>query len=248
MHCKELKHMKSDKIKNDLWGELCKKHYHGEEIYYEIERNDGKISIENIAFYFRDQLDLKEKLVLSKCQSPVLDLGCGPGSSVLFCERDGKKVTGIDASEGAISIAKKRGCSDVRVGMISDIYNFKNSIFRTILLNGNNLGLSNSIDELKGNLKEYYRILEDGGIFIGSSIDPQNTSDEKNISYQKQNIKNNKYLGQIKIKINYNNHQSNWWCLLLVTKDDIKSMLFEIGFKDIKIIPFNHTYFVVATK
>ncbi len=227
----------TSKVNNDLWGDLCKKHFAGDEIIYSIQRSDGKINKENISFYFRSKLSSEEDEILSKCKGPILDLGCGPGSSLAYFENKNIEALGIDNSKGAISVAKNRTSMNCRVESLDSISKFKNETFSTVLLNGNNLGLCSTVDEFKKLLKQYHRVLKPGGKLIANSIDPLNTTNQQNIDYQKKNIQQSEYVGKIKIRLNYKDEYSPWWDLLLLKPSDVEHELSNLEFSNIKITP-----------
>ena len=49
-------------------------------------------------------------------EKQVLELGCGAGNNLWFCQREGLKVAGIDKSERAIQVAGHIVDGDLRVG------------------------------------------------------------------------------------------------------------------------------------
>ncbi len=50
-----------------------------------------------------------ERHVLGRAPGPVLDVGCGPGRHALALARSGRLVLGVDASQSAIDIARRKG-------------------------------------------------------------------------------------------------------------------------------------------
>lgn len=54
-------------------------------------------------------VDLADESVLSRCQGPVLDVGCGPGRLVAALARRGISALGIDIAPGAVRATRRRG-------------------------------------------------------------------------------------------------------------------------------------------
>jgi SAM-dependent methyltransferase len=67
------------------------------------EQEWGKYPGESLIQFIARNFYNKERKKIS-----LLEVGCGPGANIWFMAREGFKVTGIDGSETAIKIAKKR--------------------------------------------------------------------------------------------------------------------------------------------
>lgn len=74
-------------------------HYHQKNRAYQSTIDENNFTY----FYWLKQL---KRFVASLENVRVLDVGCGVGSLSLYCARHGAKVTGIDISDRAITIAK----------------------------------------------------------------------------------------------------------------------------------------------
>jgi SAM-dependent methyltransferase len=57
--------------------------------------------------------DEVDERTLQRAQQPVLDVGCGPGRHVHALARRGVMALGIDASEAALALARRRGSNAV---------------------------------------------------------------------------------------------------------------------------------------
>lgn len=53
-----------------------------------------------------DEVDL---MVVSRCEPPVVDLGCGPGRMVVALNRSGRSALGVDMSRAAVGTSMRRG-------------------------------------------------------------------------------------------------------------------------------------------
>jgi len=99
----------------------------------------------------------------------ILDLGCGAGRHLVFLGDKGFEVYGIDISEVALKIAKKRltdkGIScELKRGSTKYI-DYPNEFFDAVLCI--NVIYHNTLDDIKKSISEIYRVLKRGGwLFI----------------------------------------------------------------------------------
>ncbi len=99
----------------------------------------------------------------------VLDLGSGTGKNSIFLAERGATVTGLDISQTALSLAKKRAVeADVETTFIhqsfGEVYPFENNSFNLVL----DVMSSNSLSEGERSvyLSEVDRVLSPGGHFF----------------------------------------------------------------------------------
>ena len=116
-----------------------------------------------------------------------LDLGCGAGNNSKFLAKEGFSVWGIDGSETAIKVAKRRmktkeleGKTNFMVGDFTELP-FDNNKFDCII--DRQSVSANNKKEIKNIIsKEVYRVLKEGGSFISfisSNSHPQKEYGEK---------------------------------------------------------------------
>ena len=123
----------------------------------------------NPDYFFRDlkQMPDLEKQALDLATGRVLDVGCGAGSHSLLLQEKKLTVTGIDFSEGATLVARKRGVQQVVCG---DIQNFNSETYHTVLVLMNGAGLAGTLNNLPIFLKHLASLLTvDGQIILDSS-------------------------------------------------------------------------------
>lgn len=53
--------------------------------------------------------DAVDEMVVSRCEPPVVDLGCGPGRMVVALGRSGRAALGVDMSAAAVATSRSRG-------------------------------------------------------------------------------------------------------------------------------------------
>lgn len=115
------------------------------------DRMDGHIA-ENY-FGSHEDWDDAQRERLGELDGPVLDLGCGAGQHVRFFEDRGTEVLGVDVSPGAVQAARERGVEHVAVGDMFALP-FERDRFRSVLLNGTQVGLAQSVAGVRSLLSD----------------------------------------------------------------------------------------------
>lgn len=205
-----------------------------------IKRDDGRVNREGLKNYFGKypQFGSIEKKTLKYAKGKILDVGCGAGRHVLYLQDKGFDVLGIDESPLAVKVCKERGCKQIKVMDILKT-KIKASSFDTIILFGNNLGIGKTLKGVKKLLKILRRLAKKDGILLLSSIDIIATKDKSHINYQKRNLRQGKYIGTLKIRIEYNNLIGNWFNWVMVEPHILKCLASESGWEVKKIIEVN---------
>jgi SAM-dependent methyltransferase len=99
--------------------------------------------------------------LLSRVQSPVLDVGCGPGRHVAALLEAGHAVLGIDVSAAAVAAAAKRGAPAVRASVFDDVP--ASGAWATALLLDGNIGIGGDPTVL---LDRVHALLAPGGTVL----------------------------------------------------------------------------------
>lgn len=224
----------------------------GEELCEIIEREDNFIDTGSApGYYFIEYKHWlpAEKQSMKYVRGRVLDIGCGAGRHSLYLQERGFDVTGIDNSPGAVKVCRARGLREAVVRPIEDLSKFKSASFDTVLMMGNNFGLVRSRDEAPTLLKELYRITSAGGRIIAGSMNPYGTSKPAHLSYHKLNRRRGRMPGQIRFRIRFGTAISDWFDYLLVTPEEMGSILQGTGWHIKKILgDAGHRYFAMIEK
>lgn len=133
-------------MKNDR--EFYEKQYHFDEDVAVLDNN-------RIANFFRH---LKVKKT-----DFYLDIGCGVGTSLVFCRNLGCRCLGFDISERAIYLARKNISSEIQV-MVADGENlpFRNNVFDIV----SSLGSIEHFPSVEKGLQQLSNVIKPGGLAL----------------------------------------------------------------------------------
>lgn len=173
-----------------------------------VRRDDGFAAHLPIAVFFRDPAELPiDRAALDACRDPVLDIGAGAGIHTLALQERGVEATAIDIAPGAVEVMRRRGVRDARQ---ADVYEFAGGRFRSLLLLQHGVGMAGTLeglDRLLGKLKD---LLADDGEVLCDSLDVRRTEDERHLAYQEANRAAGRYIGEIRTRIDYGQHEGRW--------------------------------------
>ena len=110
-----------------------------------------------------DPVDL---LVVSRCEPPVVDLGCGPGRMLRALNLSGRPALGIDISAVAVDSSRDRGGLALRRQVFERLP--AEGRWGTVLLIDSNLGMGGDLDALLRRCRDLVRA---GGLVI-CEVDP----------------------------------------------------------------------------
>lgn len=121
-----------------------------------------------VAIFFRapEEFFPFERAALPLCHGRVLDVGAGTGVHALYLQDQGFEVCAIDVLPEAVEIMRSAGVRDAR---LSDVWEFEDEPFDTILMMMNGIGILGTLDGLDRFLSEVPRLLRpDGQIVLDS--------------------------------------------------------------------------------
>ncbi|MDP5230387.1 MAG: class I SAM-dependent methyltransferase [Cellulophaga sp.] len=123
-----------------------------------------------LPYLFRsyDAMPLLEQKALELCKGTILDIGCGAGSHSLYLQEKKHHVTALDISEGAIEVCKKRGIKNT---VCTNLYDFKNVRFDTLLLLMNGIGIVGKLTNLNRFFMHLKNLLKPNGQILLDSSD-----------------------------------------------------------------------------
>ena len=168
-------------------------------------------------------------------RSRVLDIGCGAGRHSIYLQEKGYDVTGIDKSPLAIKVCKLRGLKKAEVIPIEKA-KFKPNSFDTIMMMGNNFGLFGILKKAQRLLRRFYKMTSKDALIIAETLDPYKTNNPYHLEYQEFNRKRGRMSGQLRIRIRYMKYVGKWFDYLIVSREEMKEILKETGWKVKKFI------------
>ncbi len=194
----------------DIFGQAIWDYYHNEYtqdiiVHSSISEDDEM----PIPYLFRsfDEMPLLEQKALKLTQGKTLDIGCCAGSHSLWLQNKGMDVTGLDISEGAVTLSRKRGLQKT---LHSHILHHTTQ-YDTLLLLMNGTGIFESLAKLDQYLQHLKSILKrDGQILIDGS-DIRYMFEEEDGGYWQDAHK--AYYGEVSMAISYKGNRSlyfNW--------------------------------------
>ena len=119
--------------------------------------------------HYRRILSIHQKS-LKQC-SRVIDLGCGTGNLTLKYLEEGKDVTGIDISAESLGFLKKKVKNNDKLNLIKGDICHLDMIESNSFDGASSMIVAHLVDDFEGHIKEAYRILKPGGIFILTARD-----------------------------------------------------------------------------
>ena len=245
--------LKSKKQFVDAYGEQLWGYFKTGEPRSEIvERDDGLLSQGQYGgkLYFSEYKDWRktEKEAMKYVRGRVLDIGCGAGRHSLYLQGKGFDVTGIDNSPLAIKICRLRGLKKAKVMGIKEVGKFKADSFDTIIMMGNNFGLFGSFRLAQTLLKKLHWVTSPDGLIIAMTRDPYTTKDPAHAAYHKLNRKRGRMPGQLRIRVRYKGVIGNWFDYLLVSKDELRKILDNTGWRIERFIDGNDGQYIMLLR
>ncbi|WP_049969223.1 class I SAM-dependent methyltransferase [Haladaptatus cibarius] len=119
---------------------------------------------------------------LNALDSPIVDVGCGSGQYAEFLQKSGE-VVAIDVSPGAVEAATERGVEDARMMDMLEL-EFPRDGFQSALVNGTQIGLTQSLAGARDFLSDLARITDEDGVTIVDNYDPTKLDSERFFGYR----------------------------------------------------------------
>ncbi len=230
----------------DAFGHEIYAHFQGKDVVEIVERDDGFISTSGgPKTYFADFEDWHtiEQQGMQSARGRTLDIGCGAGRVPLYLQAKGLQVVGIDNSPLALEVCKQRGVKDTRALPITQISS-KLGTFDTIVMFGNNFGLFANPKRARWLLRRFYALTSTDGRIIAGSNDPYQTDNPDHLAYHEYNRQRGRMAGQVRIRVRYHKIIGPWFDYLMVSQEEMKTLLAGTGWHVAKFIPSESSFYI----
>jgi len=215
--------------KQDPFGRAVKDYYSSFFNWRKIVVSSSVTGVEKInpSYLFRTfkKMPYLEKKALEHCRGKILDVGACAGSHSLYLQKQGFDITALDQSVGCCETMRMRGLKKV---ICEDFYNYQGETYDTLLFLMNGIGIAGTLDGLKKFLDHCSALLNTGGQILFDS------SDIDFIYYEKDGSRwfdlNQRYYGEIRYKLSYREHESDFFDWLFVDAETIEKIADETGF------------------
>lgn len=222
----------------DAYGHQVYDHLKRKDAWEIVERDDGFFGVSAGAkYYFSDyeKWNDREKKAIRFAKGRVLDIGCGAGRISLYLQKKGFDVLGVDISPLATRVCKLRGLKQVKLIPITKL-NAKLGMFDTIIMFGGNFGLFGNPKRARSLLRRFRGMTSRNARILAESVDPYKTTNPAHLEYHKLNKSRGKMPGQVRIRVRYGKYVTPWFEYLLVSKNEMQSILKGTSWKLRKVI------------
>ena len=160
------------------------------------------------AYFFRsvDEMPKIEQTAIKNCRGKILDVGAAAGCHALELQKRGSDVTALEKSKLAAEVMKKRGVKNV---VCTEIFQFEEPRFDTILILMNGTGIGQTLDGLKKMLLHLKNLLNEGGQILIDSSDIQYLFQEDDGSFWA-DLANDRYYGEMDYELIYKNSSTRF--------------------------------------
>jgi hypothetical protein len=225
----------------DVFGKVLKDHYLG--------KQKGKLWLHNsygspenmpIDVFYRNKFEISEleRIALDLCIGKTLDIGAGVGSHALILQNKEIDVTAIEISESACDIMRRRGVKKV---INTDIFQFEEEKFETIIMMMNGIGLCRDMEGLAHFLEYLKKLLLPGGQVIFDSSDIA-------YLYKADEFMSSNYYGEISYQYEYQKIKGDWFKWLYVDFNSLEQIAQQIGWQCELIFEDDMDQFLVRMK
>jgi hypothetical protein len=187
----------------DVHGAALWAFFEGETDAEEILRTDAgrETSVPVRHFFSRPpEFMALENAALARCIGRVMDAGAGSGLHALALQEMGLMVTAVDICPKAVKIMRCRGVRDVHC---ADILTYQGGPFDTLLMLGHGLGITETLAGLDRFLAHARSLVSSSGQILADSLDVRVTTDPENLAYHEANRRAGRYIGEIRIQLEY---------------------------------------------
>ena len=190
-------------------------------VYDDYERDEAPLS-----YFFRspEEFPPMEQLALELCRGRVLDVGAGSGCHSLALQARGLEVTAIEILPVLVQILQERGVRDARLATWMDL---EAPPFDTVLMMMNGLGLTETLDGLRGFFRQAGRLVARGGQVLADSTDVRIRMDAEAARTGALERPDGRYIGELHFQIEYEGRKGDPFPQLYVDANTLRRIARE---------------------
>jgi SAM-dependent methyltransferase len=190
-------------------------------VYDDYERDEAPLS-----YFFRspEEFPPMEQLALELCRGRVLDVGAGSGCHSLALQARGLEVTAIEILPALVQILQERGVQDARLATWMDL---EAPPFDTVLMMMNGLGLTETLDGLRGFFRQAGRLVARGGQVLADSTDVRIRMDAEAARTGALERPDGRYIGELHFQIEYEGRKGDPFPQLYVDANTLRRIARE---------------------
>jgi SAM-dependent methyltransferase len=185
----------------------------------ELESDDGR-SFNVDCARWHGPLERADRLVLSRCRGPVLDIGCGPGRHVVALAERGMPALGIDRSPAAVEAAQGREAPVIHMSVFGPVP--EPGWWGTALLLDGNVGIGGDVTRLLVRVSE---LLRPGGRVLVETSSPLARSD------------------QARVRVRHRGGSGGWFPWAWTTPADLQRQAATTGMSTEEVFPAQDRWF-----
>ncbi len=228
--------MRSD---TDGFGKAIEKHLQGGNAGWVIERDDGRVEVlAGVEPYFATFKNWPEhqRKAARYASGRILDIGCGAGRVPLHFQKRGHDVVGIDVSQRAVKVCRKRGVKNVKLLSITQVSS-KLGIFDTIVLFGGNFGLVENPRRARWLLRRFHSMTSPNARIFAESRNPYVDTTAAHRKYHRRNRERGLMAGQLRVRVRCGIAKTSWFNWLIVSPTEMRKLLVGTGWRIAKVVP-----------
>jgi SAM-dependent methyltransferase len=175
-----------------------------------LERDDGWIGIEPLAWYFEapEAWSKAERCALEFVRGRVIDVASGAGRVALALQKRGHDVLATDVSPLAIDTCRRRGVARAVVAGIEDVMSLGQ--VDTVTMLGTDLALLGPVATAHRILRRIHDATGPSGRIVGSCGNPPAT-DPVHVAYAERNRRLGRLPNHRVFRVRYRNLATRWF-------------------------------------
>jgi SAM-dependent methyltransferase len=195
-----------------------------------LHRDDGQRAELPVSHFFRPASNFTpiEEAAIARCRGHVLDVGAGTGLHSLVLQQKGFRVTALDISPQAVEIMARRGVQDVHC---AHLFEYQGGPFDTLLMMGHGIGMVETLAGLEQFLAHARGWMSGKGQVLLDSLDVRVTDDPKNLAYQEANRRAGRYIGEVRLHLEYQGEKGPPCGWLHVDAETLKEQASKLGWQ-----------------